>query len=454
MKLPNYLFTSLSMLCAVAFSLSAFSGSADDKRPAADQKQNYAPQEARWWKGNTHTHTWWSDGDAPPEVIADWYKNHDYQFLVFSDHNIMQEGEKWYSIDKPARRPEQIKMAYDTYLAMFGKDWVEERSLDGERQVKLKTLDEFRALFEEQGKFIFIKGEEITDRFAAHPVHVNGVNTVDLIEPQGGESIVATIQNNIDAVRAQSDKYKQPMLAHLNHPNFRYAHTADDFFNLEYSAEDGFFEMYNGHSHVSNYGDQHHDSAERMWDIVLAKRLGELNRSAIYGVAVDDAHEYTVWGTEKVNPGRGWIMVRSHFLTPNKITEAIKRGDFYNSTGVTLKSLTVEDGKIDLEIDAEKGVKYTIEFVGTLNNVDLSAKAKKVDHPHGDIEDHLHKTVKTYSNDIGKVLTRTKGTKATYTAKGNEIYVRARIISDKKHPNPHEKGDVEMAWTQPLVVKK
>jgi len=22
--------------------------------------------EARWWRGNTHTHSWWSDGDAPP----------------------------------------------------------------------------------------------------------------------------------------------------------------------------------------------------------------------------------------------------------------------------------------------------------------------------------------------------------------------------------------------------
>jgi hypothetical protein len=33
-------------------------------------------REARWWKGNTHTHTLWSDGDAAPEVAADWYSSH------------------------------------------------------------------------------------------------------------------------------------------------------------------------------------------------------------------------------------------------------------------------------------------------------------------------------------------------------------------------------------------
>jgi hypothetical protein len=63
---------------------------------SASTTANDYEQSERWWKGNTHTHSWWSDGDTPPEVIAAWYKQHDYQFLVFSDHNIMQEGEKWY----------------------------------------------------------------------------------------------------------------------------------------------------------------------------------------------------------------------------------------------------------------------------------------------------------------------------------------------------------------------
>ena len=27
----------------------------------------------RWLKGNTHTHTIWSDGDAPPEQVVEYY---------------------------------------------------------------------------------------------------------------------------------------------------------------------------------------------------------------------------------------------------------------------------------------------------------------------------------------------------------------------------------------------
>jgi len=191
-----------------------------------------------------------------------------------------------------------------------------------------------------------------------------------------------------------------------------------------------------------------------MWDIVLSKRLGELNRSVIYGVAVDAAHEYTKWGLGITNPGRGWIMVRSRWLTPNKITEAIKRGDFYNSTGVTLKKLSMTDKKIELEIVAEKKVEYRIEFVGTLRDTDLSA-IQETDHkhPHRDNKDHLHKTIYRYGDELGTVLKVVEGAKAIYHVTGEEIYVRARITSNKSHPNPYAEGDSEMAWTQPLVVK-
>ena len=30
---------------------------------------------ARWWKGNLHTHSLWSDGDDYPEMIAGWKVN-------------------------------------------------------------------------------------------------------------------------------------------------------------------------------------------------------------------------------------------------------------------------------------------------------------------------------------------------------------------------------------------
>ena len=59
-----------------------------------------APTRSPWWKGNLHTHSYWSDGDEFPEVIMDWYKTHGYQFVALSDHNILAQGEKWKLIPK------------------------------------------------------------------------------------------------------------------------------------------------------------------------------------------------------------------------------------------------------------------------------------------------------------------------------------------------------------------
>lgn len=409
--------------------------------------------ELQWWKGNTHTHSWWSDGDAPPELIADWYKSNAYNFLVLSDHNIMQQGEKWYPIAQPPERP-QVRAAYERYVTRFGTDWVQERRVDGQLEVRLKTLDDFRTLFEEAGEFIFIKGEEITDRFEAHPMHMNGVNLVELITPQGGNSVVETIQNNLNAVVAQQEKYQQPMVAHLNHPNFHYAQTAEDFFQIDHKPGDGFFEMYNGHAGVANHGDELHISTERMWDIVLSKRLGEYGRSVIYGVATDDAHDHMAWGLGKTNPGRGWMMVRSTHLTPNAITAAVKRGDFYNSTGVTLRSLVITNDRIELEIEPQDNAQYRIEFVGTRQDAQLAPIEEFAErHDHRGNFDHQHQTIYRYSDEIGEVLESAEGTRASYQVKGDELYVRARITSTRRHVNPFAVGDLEMAWTQPLVVK-
>jgi hypothetical protein len=59
--------------------------------------------------------------------------------------------------------------------------------------------------------------------------------------------------------------------------------------------------------------------------------------------------------------------------------------------------------------------------------------------------------VYSYSADVGTVLKSVKGPSATYQLTGDEIYVRARVISKAPHPNPFGKRDVKMAWTKPLV---
>jgi hypothetical protein len=49
------------------------------------------------------------------------------------------------------------------------------------------------------------------------------------------------------------------------------------------------------------------------------------------------------------------------------------------------------------------------------------------------------------------VLSEVTGTSATYRLRGDEIYVRARVISSKPKVNGSVANEFETAWTQPLV---
>src|SRR5882762_11098286 len=52
----------------------------------------HAEPELRWYRGNTHTHTLNSDGDSSPDVVARWYREHDYQFLFITDHEYLTDA--------------------------------------------------------------------------------------------------------------------------------------------------------------------------------------------------------------------------------------------------------------------------------------------------------------------------------------------------------------------------
>ncbi len=351
----------------------------------------YAPPETAgdgyyWWKGNLHTHTLWSDGDHFPEVVAQWYVAHGYHFLALSDHNVLSEGERWINpaTDVHLARQGGIE-GLELYKERFGNHWVETRpSGDGGLEVRLKPLGEFRHLFEKPGRFLMIQAEEITE--GAHVIHVNATNIRDLIPPQTGETVEETIRLNVNAVHAQRRATGQPMLPHLNHPNFRWAVTAEDMAPVEGL---NFFEVYNGHRGVRNYGDDYRVDLDRMWDIVLTKRLAELNLGIMYGLAVDDAHNYEHSESDVSRPGRGWVMVRARYLTPEHLISALRGGEFYSSSGVILDTVdaTSDHLRVEIATDPNSDATYIIQFVGTREGYDPSSEPVTAQDQVGKIAD-------------------------------------------------------------------
>lgn len=60
-------------------------------------RQSAFPGKLHWYKGNIHSHTTLSDGTYTPERQIEAYKSHGYDFLAFSDHNVMNNKPEWNS---------------------------------------------------------------------------------------------------------------------------------------------------------------------------------------------------------------------------------------------------------------------------------------------------------------------------------------------------------------------
>lgn len=296
-----------------------------------------------WYKGNLHTHTLNSDGDSTPSEVAAWYRGHRYHFLVLSDHNYFTEVEGL-------------------------------NAVHGARE-----------------RFLLIPGEEVTDRFESKPVHLNAYGQRGLVEPAHGATLVETVQRNVDAIRQAGG------LPSLNHPNFGWAFTSRDLLGVRGLA---MFEVYNGHPQVNNAGGGGAESLDEMWDALLTagRRL--------WGIAVDDAHHFKVWGRQYSNPGRGWVMVRAPALTAENILRALEAGNFYASTGVELAAVEASPEGLRVEIKADGPLRYTTYFIGA----------------------------------GGRILDKSFGTAASYRFRDGDKYVRARVVASS--------GDV--AWTQPV----
>ncbi len=396
-----------------------------------------AEESLRWYKGNLHTHSHWSDGNDYLEMIAVWYDEHDYDFLVFTDHNVLANTERWAAVDKTKGGRE----AYDKLKARF-PDWVEEREQDGQLEVRLRTFEEVSDKIARTGEYLLIQGEEISDRFERLPIHLNASNVQELVTPRGGESVLEVMQNNVDAVVSQRERTGEPILVHLNHPNFGYAITAEDLARV---IGENFFEVYNGHPGVHNSGDHVHVSSDRIWDIVLTLRIGELNLPIMYGLAVDDGHEYHNMPSRGSNPGRGWVYVLANELTPAALIDSLEAGRFYSSSGVRLLEVSSSERGLAVEVEAEEGVEYTIEFIGTRTGFDAASE------PIQDEDGNEVYATRRYSDDVGEVFQTVDGTRAAYEFTGDELYVRARVTSTKPHPNPSEPGESERAWCQPTL---
>jgi hypothetical protein len=131
----------------------------------------------------------------------------------------------------------------------------------------------------------------------------------------------------------------------------------------------------------------------------------------IYAIGDDDVHQLQSKGEAiEALPGQAWIYVRAKELSSTAILSAIDNGDFYASTGVELSEYKADKTEVSIKVKATNFSKYRIQFIGS----------------------------------GGKILQETSEPNAVYKIKGNEGYVRAKILE----------SNGKLAWTQPVFVGK
>jgi hypothetical protein len=258
----------------------------------------------------------------------------------------------------------------------------------------LTSVDGLNALHGADQRFLVVKGEEVTDAFQGKSLHINGLDVARTVDPQGGTSLVSVLQRNVDAIRQENG------VPHINHPNFRWSITRAE---LQQVRNNKLFEIFNGHPQTNNAGGGGVPGMEEAWDAILS------SGTVLYGIAVDDAHVFKQPGNPDVaGPGRGWIAVRASSLEPRALLAAIERGDFYASTGVELSDYQVSNKTMTVAVKATPYSKYRIQFLGR----------------------------------NGRVLRESTDPAATYEIRGDEGYVRARVLE----------SNGRVAWCQPVLV--
>lgn len=404
-----------------------------------------------WKKGSLHCHTLWSDGRSLPEMAILKYQELGYDFVCLSDHNLFQNLDDMWLPLHAENDDWPPDFSYQEYLRTEKAipDQLVTKQIGFRTFVHLTRFENLKAEYHKPGKFLLFPGEEITviavgfgEKDRKYDMHVNVFNVAKNFPcPTEGtdRDILHTIMENYNAA-ANEDSFLM-----MNHP-FSRVWDIDPRLLMD-TPEIRHFEICNNGSLDMPEGWIY--DREQYWDFVLAHRLVKGN-GILYGAASDDAHYYDERHRNKnCYCGSGWVMVDCQGeLTERNIASSLKAGNFYASSGVFLNDVVFDPatGTLEVDVKAEPGVNYRIDFITTKRDFDRSMVLK---------EFPMEKTFRSRTRPvipegIGKTACSVNGTHGSYTMAPDDLYVRALITSDRPgmFQTPHQPR-FETAWTQP-----
>ncbi|MDO5566461.1 MAG: hypothetical protein Q4G59_07370 [Planctomycetia bacterium] len=428
--------------------------------------------QAEWYKGNFHMHTYWSDGGNLPENAIAQYQKQGYQFLCLTDHVFFQSDtlriedpwKKFYETPNPKAfegetsrwRPISPKSAAVLEATKrFGADSLKFKTVGKQTYYRLATFSELEKRFNKPGKFVLIPGFELSTSSEGRQNHCNLINFRGDYKPVSQPTMTETIRSNYKLAKdfhAQEIKSNEPWLFSINHPIWRYYDISPQY--VIDLPEIRFFELNNNGLFMYSKFDApyyvHPDAwtPEKWWDIVNSFRA-EKGQPLLIALGSDDRHSYD---PEKIATPLGphsWSWVDADSLTPTDIVHAVSQAKVYCSNGITLQKIAFDkkSGTLDVEVKADSKLEYRIEFFGTKKGFDKTSTKFQCVIPDG--KRKTKREIDLFSEQIGIVLKKVDGTKASYTLKDDDLYVRARVITlPVTYGSKGKMNPLPAAWSQ------
>ena len=276
-------------------------------------KHYFIPETGNFYKANLHCHSTYSDGRMTPEQLKEVYQAHGYSIIAYTDHELLHDNSH---------------LTDDRFLALTGYEIgarlpASSRGPYGETRcvhINLISPEPHRLKH-----VCFHPG--IIGRWCDHDGIAGKAEYYgDIVEHAGTTEWVNKVI---------SEGRKHGFLVTFNHPTWS----------------------------CLDYGD--YGGYEGLWGLELfntgCDKAGTIDYANVYDhflrrgkymmpLATDDNHQ----GMDMVDKPRGhmcggWVVVRAPRLDYETIFGALKRGDFYASTGPEIHSLYAEDGILHVE---------------------------------------------------------------------------------------------------------
>ena len=260
-------------------------------------KKYLLPEAGKFYKANLHTHTTVSDGKLTPEEAKERFMSLGYSVVAFTDHEVM------------VPHPE---LCDDNFIALTG--------------IEISINEAVKKPFNKTYHLNVYSPElerSVTGTFCAGSVWGNAkLSVTDEMVAAG----TATREYSREFVQKMIDTAtEEGCLVSYNHPVWS-LQSKDD-----YSGIKGFFGIEWSNTSACGLGDV--DTYKPIRDL-----LAEGERMC-YPLATDDCHQAFEYGG-------GWVDIKAPAFTYGDIFEALRRGDFYSSTGPAIRELYVEDGEV------------------------------------------------------------------------------------------------------------